>query len=202
MSVVPFGLDVYQYNNGIAIKTITELWLNCIKGCNVQYFSVDLRDFHTCRVTTICMFSIFSQFFLTLTQMTKFSSNLDRRKIDFFSLPVSKVICETKMVLLIFTISTLIGHQNSPSVRDFIKRQSTGIFPFYWGNFPLLLLINLRRFYRNNPKYWDRETFANSVDPDQTPHSVASDQLLHCLPYIYSNILDTLRGRRMNFFKI
>ena len=36
--------------------------------------------------------------------------------------------------------------------------------------------------YRNNPKYWDRQAFAKSVDPDQTPHNVASDQGLHCLP--------------------
>ena len=26
------------------------------------------------------------------------------------------------------------------------------------------------------------ELNANSIDPDQTPHSVASDQGLHCLP--------------------
>ena len=29
--------------------------------------------------------------------------------------------------------------------------------------------------YRINPKYWDRQAWANSVDPDQTLLSVASD---------------------------
>ena len=38
--------------------------------------------------------------------------------------------------------------------------------------------------YRNNPKYWDRNAWANSEDPDQTPQSAASDQGLHCLPLI------------------
>ena len=36
--------------------------------------------------------------------------------------------------------------------RGFIKRRGTGIFPFYWGNFPLLLLTNLQMFYHNNRK--------------------------------------------------
>ena len=36
----------------------------------------------------------------------------------------------------------------------------------------------------NNLKYWNRQACANSVDPDQMPHNVASDQCLHCLPYI------------------
>ena len=34
------------------------------------------------------------------------------------------------------------------------------------------------------PKYSDRQVGANSVDPDQMPHSVASDQGLHCLSLI------------------
>ena len=38
--------------------------------------------------------------------------------------------------------------------------------------------------YHNNPKYWERQALANSVNPDQMPHSVASDQGLHCLPLI------------------
>ena len=31
-------------------------------------------------------------------------------------------------------------------------------------------------------KYWDRQTWANSVDPDHMPQNAASDQGLHCLP--------------------
>ena len=32
-------------------------------------------------------------------------------------------------------------------------------------------------------------TLANNVDPDQTPHSAASDQGLHCLHQIYNSLL-------------
>ena len=35
----------------------------------------------------------------------------------------------------------------------------------------------------NNPKYWDRQAFANSVEPNQMQQNVASNQGLHCLPY-------------------
>ena len=35
--------------------------------------------------------------------------------------------------------------------------------------------------YQNNPKYWDRQAWANSADPDQMPQNVASDLGLHCL---------------------
>ena len=38
--------------------------------------------------------------------------------------------------------------------------------------------------YRNSNKYWDKQAFVNSVDPDLTLQNVASDQGLHCLPYI------------------
>ena len=48
----------------------------------------------------------------------------------------------------------------------------------------LLLVFSLILIYRNNPKYWDRQAFANSVDPDQMPQNAASDQGLVCLSYI------------------
>ena len=54
--------------------------------------------------------------------------------------------------------------------------------------------------YWSNPKYWDRWTFVNGVDPDQMLHSAASDQGLHCWPYIANN-LDTSTGSRMDYFK-
>ena len=40
--------------------------------------------------------------------------------------------------------------------------------------------------YDNYPifKYWDKQAWANSVDPDQTPQNKASDLGLHCLPLI------------------
>ena len=31
-------------------------------------------------------------------------------------------------------------------------------------------------------KYWDRQAWANSEDPDQNPQNAASDHGLHCLP--------------------
>ena len=54
--------------------------------------------------------------------------------------------------------------------------------------------------YRNNPKYWGRLAFANSVDPDQMLQNAASDQGLHYLPYIEQS-LRTPRGSRMDYFK-
>ena len=35
-----------------------------------------------------------------------------------------------------------------------------------------------------NRKYWDRKSWANSVDPDQVLQNAASDLGLHCLPLI------------------
>ena len=35
--------------------------------------------------------------------------------------------------------------------------------------------------YQISPKYTDSQVRANSVDPDQMPQNVASDQGLHCL---------------------
>ena len=37
---------------------------------------------------------------------------------------------------------------NSYIIRGVIKRREAGIFPFYSGMFPMLLLINLYRVYR------------------------------------------------------
>ena len=38
--------------------------------------------------------------------------------------------------------------------------------------------------YHNNPKYWERQALAISVDPDKTSQNAASDEGLHCLPLI------------------
>ena len=45
------------------------------------------------------------------------------------------------------------------------------------------IVLNFRE-YHNNPKYWNRQAFANSIDPDQTLQNAVPDQSLHCLPYI------------------
>ena len=48
--------------------------------------------------------------------------------------------------------------------------------------------------------YWDRQAFANSVDPDQVPQNTASDQV-YTVCHTCSNILDTSKGRRMGYFE-
>ena len=46
--------------------------------------------------------------------------------------------------------------------------------------------------YSNDPKFLDRQVWANSVDPDQT----APDQGLHCLPFSL-HLLDSLLYSKM-----
>ena len=53
--------------------------------------------------------------------------------------------------------------------------------------------------YHNNPMYGNRQAWANSIDPDQMPLKVASDQGLHCLPLI-KQLLDTLAGKCVDLF--
>ena len=45
-------------------------------------------------------------------------------------------------------------------------------------------LHSLTNIYRNNPNFWDKHVWANSVDRDQTPQKAASDLGLHCLLFI------------------
>ena len=46
-----------------------------------------------------------------------------------------------------------------------------------------LLLDNTMSVYRDS-KYWDRQAGANSIDLDQMPQNVGSDQALPCLPLL------------------
>ena len=57
------------------------------------------------------------------------------------------------------------------------------------------LKIDLR--YHNNPTYWDRQAYVNSIDPDLMPQNTASDQGLHCLPLI-QQALATMTGSKMD----
>ena len=50
------------------------------------------------------------------------------------------------------------------------------------------------------PKYLDNQPWANSVDPDQMPQIVASDQGLHCLPFI-QQFLNTSAGSENDLLK-
>ena len=62
------------------------------------------------------------------------------------------------------------------------------------------LAISILSFnYRNNPKYWDRQSLAISVDPDQTPQHAASDQGLYCLPFM-GIFVDTSTGSKLDLF--
>ena len=67
---------------------------------------------------------------------------------------------------------------------------------FLWRNKKNIYLDT----YRNNPKYWDRQAFANSVDPDQIWQNTASDQG-YTICHTYSNVLEASRGSRMDYFK-
>ena len=49
------------------------------------------------------------------------------------------------------------------------------------------------------PNYSYRQAGANSVDPDQTPQNAASDQDLHCLPFV-QQVLSTLNGDKTELF--
>ena len=54
-------------------------------------------------------------------------------------------------------------------------------------------------FYRILHTYSDRQAWANSVDPDQTPRSAASDQGLHCLSLI-QHFYTHLPGGKIDLF--
>ena len=61
----------------------------------------------------------------------------------------------------------------------------------YFRNVTIILLNyytniqkEIMKGYHIYPKYWDRQSLRNSVDPDQMLHSAASDLGLHCLPLI------------------
>ena len=58
---------------------------------------------------------------------------------------------------------------------------------FLWQLTSFMIALAVHRYipwylYRIYSKYSDRQSGANSVDPDQTPHNAASDLGLHCLP--------------------
>ena len=55
--------------------------------------------------------------------------------------------------------------------------------------------------YRTFITYLDRQVWANSVGPDQTPQNAASDQGLHCLPLPFACISDTFISSRMELLK-
>ena len=48
---------------------------------------------------------------------------------------------------------------------------------------------------------WDKQPWTNSVDPDQMPQNVASDQGLHFLPLI-QQFLDASVSSQMNLLKV
>ena len=54
--------------------------------------------------------------------------------------------------------------------------------------------------YHINCMYWDRQAWANSVDPDEMLQNAASHQGLNCLPLI-QQFLDTTLGSKLYLFK-
>ena len=58
------------------------------------------------------------------------------------------------------------------------------------------LMSWLKSAYSNDPKFSDRQVWANSIDPDQT----APDQGLHCLPFCL-HLLDASLYTKATLFK-
>ena len=56
--------------------------------------------------------------------------------------------------------------------------------------------------YRNNPKYWDRKAFANSVDPDQRCRRMRHLIRVYTVCHTCSNILDTSTGSKIAYLTI
>ena len=54
--------------------------------------------------------------------------------------------------------------------------------------------------YHNDPKFLDRQVYANSVDPDQTAARGAVWSGLHCLP-LHLHLLDALIYHKTNLYK-
>ena len=54
--------------------------------------------------------------------------------------------------------------------------------------------------YRIYRMYSDRQAWANSVDPNETPQNAASHLGQHCLPLI-QQFLDTSSGSKLYLFK-
>ena len=54
--------------------------------------------------------------------------------------------------------------------------------------------------YHKDPKFLDRQVWANSADPDQTAPKEQSDLGLHCLPFCL-NLLDKLLYGKIMLFK-
>ena len=70
---------------------------------------------------------------------------------------------------------------------------------FYWRYlFPANPRVN--HYYRIYHMYLDRQAWANSVDPDETPQNAASHLSLHCLPLI-QQYLDTTSCSELYWFK-
>ena len=52
----------------------------------------------------------------------------------------------------------------------------------------------------NDPKFLDRQVYANSADPDQTAPKEQSDQCVHCLQF-HLHLLDALLYGKAIFVK-
>ena len=67
-------------------------------------------------------------------------------------------------------------------------------------NFPSIQVITNKSTYSIYHMYSDRQAWANSIDPDETPQNAASHLGLHCLPLI-QQFLDTTSGSELYWFK-
>ena len=108
-----------------------------------------------------------------------------------------------------YSLQNISFHKNKPFWKGpiFFKSQDFRLF-FLHSNYEdmqgsslIKQLIHSKgsfaeQHYHNNPKYWDRQAWANSVNPDQMLQNRASDQDLYCLPLIQL-ILDISPGSQI-----
>ena len=75
--------------------------------------------------------------------------------------------------------------------------------PEWWGGQMILELSEPCEpdCYRIYHMYSDRQAWANSIDPDETPQNAASHLGLHCLPLI-QQFLDTTSSSELYWFKL
>ena len=64
-----------------------------------------------------------------------------------------------------------------------------------------MLFFSMLGKYRIYTKNWDRKTWANTVDPDQTPQNAATDQGLHCFA-THPTSLHTSTGTKLDSLKL
>ena len=80
-----------------------------------------------------------------------------------------------------FTIFPFIETESTKR-KKILKKKKLQV-PMHPKKLIFIIYCTAKSCYRNVPKFWDRQVWANSADPDQTAHQEQSDQGLHCLQF-------------------